>query len=317
MPRLKQAQTNTVSSEAISTLKTLKGFDIPNFIPITDKMIVRMRTQFQQGEDKIETDLIAKHHLTVTPIEFNGITGLKVTAPHTDLRAGAIMDVHGGGFIMGTARERMALIAAAETHLPVYSVEYTVAPEASAPIALNQVVDFYQGFLEAVGDVPTFMMGSSAGSNLVVASLLKAHAASIPMPSGIVIFCPAIDISGNGDSAVFNNKRDALTTHLSLRLAHRYIKDADPTSPEISPLYGEFGSWFPPTFMSTGTRDMMLSNVLRFTDKLQAVNVDVQSVIKEGMWHGFNWEETLPEAVTTRQAAWRFINQYSSQATEK
>jgi len=170
------------------------------------------------------------------------------------------------------------------------------------------VIDFYQGFLEEVGDVPTFMMGSSAGSNLVVAALLKAHANRLPMPNGIVIFCPAVDISGNGDSAVFNNKRDALSTHLSLRLAQRYIKDADPTSPAISPLYGNFGEWFPPTFMSTGTRDMMLSSVLRFTAVLQAANVPVQSVIKEGMWHGFNWEETLPEAIATRQAAWKFMH---------
>jgi len=106
-----------------------------------------------------------------------------------------------------------------------------------------------------------------------------------------------------------------LSTHLSLRLAQRYIKDADPTSPDISPLYGNFGPWFPPTLMTTGTRDMMLSNVLRFTDILQVVNVPVQSVIKEGMWHGFNWEEKLPEAVATRQAAWQFINQYSTQQT--
>ncbi|MCG4281882.1 hypothetical protein [Lacticaseibacillus saniviri] len=62
--------------------------------------------------------------------------------------------------------------------------------------------------------------------------------------------------------------------------------------------------------MRTGSRDKMWSSILRFTFKMQ-------TAIKNGMWHGFNWEETLPEAVTTRQAAWRFINQYSSQATEK
>jgi len=129
MPKLKPAQINTVSPEAVPTMKTFKGFDLPNFIPITDKMIVRMRKQFQDGEDKVETDLIAKHHLTVTPITFNGVAGLQVTAPNTNFEASAIIDVHGGGFIMGTARERTALLAAAETGLPVYSVEYTVAPE--------------------------------------------------------------------------------------------------------------------------------------------------------------------------------------------
>lgn len=312
MPKAKAAQLNTVSPAAAQTIKGIKFFDIPNFVPITDRMIVKMRHQFQTGEDSVEEGLIAQHHLTTEPVTFNGVNGLLIKSPNVDMSKGVIVDVHGGGFIMGTARERTALLAAAETNLPVYSVEYTVAPEAAAPVALTQVADFYQGVLAISHDRPVFMMGSSAGSNLVVAALLKAHAANVAMPKAIVIFCPALDISGNGDSAVFNNNRDLMSAHLSLRLVQKYIKDADPTDPTISPLYGEIGGWFPPTFMSTGTRDIMLSNVLRFSDKLRDAAVPFNAVIKEGMWHGFNWEPKLPEAVATRNLAWQFLADYTN-----
>ncbi|WP_225365980.1 alpha/beta hydrolase fold domain-containing protein [Levilactobacillus bambusae] len=260
----------------------------------------------------MEEALISKHHLTTQPIQFNGVDGLLIESPNVQKDRGALLNVHGGGFTMGTARERTALLAAAETNLPVYSINYSRAPEAAVPVALNEVVAFYQGFLDQVGDQPTFMMGSSAGSNLVVAAQLKLHALGLPLPAANIIFCPALDISGNGDSAVFNNRRDVMSAHLALRIAQRYIQGADPTSPEVSPLYGELGPWFPPTFMSSGTRDIMLSNVVRFSAKLKDANIPFQAVIKEGMWHGFNWEATLPEAIDTRQQAWQFILPYQN-----
>ncbi|WP_225365979.1 hypothetical protein [Levilactobacillus bambusae] len=46
MPKLKAAQLNTVSPEAAAILKTFKFIDIPNFIPITNRMIIKMRDQF-------------------------------------------------------------------------------------------------------------------------------------------------------------------------------------------------------------------------------------------------------------------------------
>lgn len=310
MPKLTSGQLSTVSPEAQKTLKGIRFFDIPNFIPIPNRMIIRMRNQFQSGEDKVETGLLNKYQLANQTVHFNQIEGQLIQGNDTNTDGPIIFNVHGGGFIMGTARERNAILAAAETKLPVYSVEYTDSPEASYPTPVNEVFTFYKSLVEKFPDRPVVIMGSSAGSTLAAAVINRAHQANIKLPNVAILYCPALDISGNGDSATFNNRRDLAAAHLALRLAQSYIGDADATDPGVSPLYAEIGDWFPATFMSTGTRDIMLSNVLRFTDKLRAANVPTTSVIKEGMWHGFTWEDTLPEAVETRQQAWKFMNEY-------
>ncbi|MCI1985148.1 MAG: alpha/beta hydrolase [Lactobacillus sp.] len=311
MTKLQPAQRTPISPAARQMLAGFKYINIPSFVPITPRFVARIRTQFQAGEDVIEEGLIAAGQLTTTPVTFNGVSGLKITGPQTNDAGPVIVNVHGGGFIMGTARERTALLAATETNLPVYSVTYPLAPEGQAPAVVQQVLDFYRGVRALVGDRPIVMSGSSAGSGIAAAVVEQAHDQQVPLPAAMILFCPALDISGNGDSAIFNEKRDVGSAKMALRLAKLYIGDNDPCAPVVSPLYGEIGAWFPPTFMSTGTRDIMLSNVLRFSDKLQAAGVVHTAVIKEGMWHGFNWEPQLPEAVATRQAAWQFIQAHT------
>ncbi|WDF82771.1 alpha/beta hydrolase fold domain-containing protein [Lacticaseibacillus pabuli] len=313
MPKVKftQAQRNTVSKEAAATISTMTGFDLPNFIPLTKHMILNMRKQFQTGEDKNEMAIIDGHKLNVKHISLNGVPGMLITAPDVQMNKGVIFNVHGGGFIMGTARDRNGLLAAAETKLPVYSVDYTLSPEATALTVLGEVEHFYQGVIEAAGTQPITIMGSSAGSTIAASTIVRAHTKGMQLPAAAVLMCPALDISGNGDSAVFNDHRDALSTHLSLRLAQSYIGDNDPLSPDVSPMYATIGDWFPPTVMTTGTRDAMLSNVLRFTDKLKDAKVPNHSIIKDGMWHGFTWEENLPEAIATRKEMWQWIMQYN------
>lgn len=311
MTKLQSAQSNTISAAARRMLADFKYSNLPNFVPITARMINRIRTQFQAGENVVEEGLIDTGHLATEPIKVNGVAGMKITSPHTDDAGPVIVNVHGGGFIMGTARERTALLAAAETNLPVYSVEYTLAPEGQAPLVVQEVLDFYRGVRAVVGDRPIVMSGSSAGSGIAAAVVQQAHNLQEPLPVAMILFCPALDISGDGDSAIFNEKRDVGSAKMALRLAERYIGDNNPRDPLVSPMYGEVGAWFPPTFMSTGTRDLMLSNVARFSDKLRAAGVEYTAIIKEGMWHGFNWEPQLEEAVTTRRAAWQFIQQHT------
>lgn len=192
MTKLQTAQAATVSPSAQKMLAGFKYFNLPGFIKITPRLINRIRTQFQSGEDPIEQSLIKDGNLTTTPLALNDVTGLRITEAGVNEDGPVILNIHGGGFIMGTARERTALLAATETSLPVYSVDYDLAPEAQAPQIVSQVLSFYRGLIEAVGNRPIVMMGSSAGSGIAAAVVEQAHAQGLRLPAAMVLFFSSV-----------------------------------------------------------------------------------------------------------------------------
>jgi monoterpene epsilon-lactone hydrolase len=141
----------------------------------------------------------------------------------------------------------------------------------------------------------------------MLSTLLLAQSERLPMPAGLVCFTPASDLSGAGDTAVANAARDLLPTSFSLELAKQnYQGSLDGKDPLFSPIYGEFQQGFPPIMITTGTRDILLSNAVRLYWKLKGTNTKVELFLGEGMPHGFNWEEILPEAVQVRKAVVNF-----------
>jgi acetyl esterase/lipase len=55
--------------------------------------------------------------------------------------------------------------------------------------------------------------------------------------------------------------------------------------PLISPVYGDFTKGFPPAILTSGTRDMLLSDKVRIHRKLRQAGVETYLQIFEGMSH--------------------------------
>ena len=77
------------------------------------------------------------------------------------------------------------------------------------------------------------------------------------------------------------------------------------TNPSISPLYADFKKGFPPSYISTGTRDLFLSHCARLQRKLNDAGIENQLVVHEGMWHVFQGMR-LPE----EKDAWRDLTAF-------
>jgi monoterpene epsilon-lactone hydrolase len=56
--------------------------------------------------------------------------------------------------------------------------------------------------------------------------------------------------------------------------------------PYVSPLFGDFSKGFPPAFIQAGTRDLFLSNAVRFHRALRAEALPAELHVFEGMPHG-------------------------------
>lgn len=66
--------------------------------------------------------------------------------------------------------------------------------------------------------------------------------------------------------------------------------------PLISPIHGAFDASFPPFLITTGTRDLLLSQAVRLSQRLRDSGATVDLQVWEGLWHVFEWYEDLPEA---------------------
>lgn len=102
-----------MSPEAVAYLEAVPNFRVPEFafrFLATPARVPAIRKQFQDDEDVIEQSLIVQHGLTVEHIEIAGVPVTRVTPPAVDpQRHGAIVfNIHGGGFVLGTGRERKA-----------------------------------------------------------------------------------------------------------------------------------------------------------------------------------------------------------------
>ncbi|TVV70947.1 alpha/beta hydrolase fold domain-containing protein, partial [Sphingomonas solaris] len=113
--------------------------------------------------------------------------------------------------------------------------------------------------------------GGSAGGNLAAALVLRARDEGLPLPAGLILNTPEIDLTESGDSFHTNDGVDpGLRSLMPVNLL--YADGHDLAHPYLSPLFGDLTS-FPPTLLTSGTRDLYLSNTVRMHRKLRAAGV--------------------------------------------
>jgi len=307
---INKQQAVTMSQQAVDTLRTIKVVRLPIIKP-SDKMLISAREKFavhEKGELKAMMD---KFHPTVADTTIGGVL-VKVITPAkiNPAYAGKIASyVHGGGFILGSATDRMGMLMTNEMGIKTYSVEYHMAPEAKFPVAMNECLTVYRGLLEHHNPSDITGFSCSAGCAHMLAMLIKAKQEGLPMINSVAWLSPAADISGNGDSMTSNDGRDLLgNKNMGDKMfAAPFKGKTSATDPLVSPLYATYTSDFPASVILTSTRDLFLSNSVRLYWKLKDVHVTTEMVVAEGMWHAFQNYTDIPEAVENRKAAEDFL----------
>src|SRR6202007_6957 len=65
-----------------------------------------------------------------------------------------------------------------------------------------------------------------------------------------------------------------------------YAGTTDPRTPYLSPLFGDFTKGWPPTLLTTGTRDLLLSDTVRMHRALRKAGVPAELHVMEAGPHG-------------------------------
>jgi acetyl esterase/lipase len=239
----------------------------------------------------------------VTVRTLHGVSALEVLPQGYSDDGTALVYVHGGGFIEGSARSRLltAALAAATFGRRVVSLDYTLAPRGTWKTILEQVVSAWSALLEERPGHAMGLIGDSAGGCIVAAASLLLRDRGLPAPGALVLLSPVTDLAGEGDTNLTLASVDYVDAD-ALEIAQRvYAPGADLRDPLVSPVHGDFTPGFPPVLLQAGTREFLLSDSVRLHRALRAAGQASRLEIYDGMPHVF--QPLLADAPEGR-AAW-------------
>lgn len=199
-----------------------------------------------------------------------------------------ILFIHGGAYVMGGGINAAYMAAgfAGQARMRAFSTDYRMPPEHPYPAGLDDTLDAYRFLLERYAPQNIAIQGSSAGGGLGASFVLKARDLGLPMPAACALATPELDLTEAGDTFETNAFIDVVLKRRLTNSVLLYAGGHDCTSPYLSAIYGDFNKGFPPTVLTTGTRDLFLSNTVRMHRALRRAGVETELHVFEAMPHG-------------------------------
>jgi monoterpene epsilon-lactone hydrolase len=188
-----------------------------------------------------------------------------------------LVHVHGGGYVFGPAESatREAILMAGFGKFKVVSIDYRMPP------------DFTYPAVKTNDPKKMAIFGTSTGGGMTLAMVLRAKTEALPLPAATAPGTPWSDMTKTGDTFITNEKVDNILVSNDGWLgdaAKLYANGHDLKDPQLSPVYGDV-SGFPPTILTSGTRDLFLSNTVRMHRKLRQAGVVADLHVFEGQSH--------------------------------
>jgi acetyl esterase/lipase len=202
-----------------------------------------------------------------------------------DLRV--LLNMHGGGFTFGggATTRRSTQLLAANMGIQTWGMDYRQLPHHPFPAGLDDCLAVYRELLRMHAPQHIVVMGQSGGANLAAALMLRARDEGLPLPAGLGLNSPPADFTFQGDS--WHSNPEGTSPRDFANMLALYRSDFPAEHPYISPLFGDYDDRFPPTIITSGTRDMLLSDAVRLHRKLLNSGVQAELHVWEGAPHGF------------------------------
>lgn len=246
--------------------------------------------------------IISRFVEDLTTVTIGGIRSTIVTPKNYDVVNDdrGVLYFFGGAFVVGSPEVDLPIIArlAATLSSKVVAPYYRRAPEHSCPAAIDDGFAVYRSMAKRISPGRLALAGESAGGNLSLAVALRARDRGIELPAALVLMSPWCDVTPTGETQQKPPGFDpTLDYEMHLREpAAAYAGSFDQKDPRVSPLYADYAGVFPPTLITTGTRELFLSDCERLATIMQQAEIDVRLRVWEGMWHAFEWYADIPEA---------------------
>lgn len=219
-----------------------------------------------------------------------GVPGVWCTPP-SHRKQDAILYLHGGVFLLGSARAYRHFVGhiAARSQVRAFVADYRLAPEHPFPGAHDDARTAFRDLADQYGARHVAIVGDSAGGGLALSLLQDERDAHFG-----VLLSPWTDLALTGPSMDSKAGDDPLLSRAGLDAAARqYLGDHDRRDPRVSPLYG-VARGTPTIQVHVGTSEVLLDDSLRLKD-LDHIEVNVW----EDMPHVFPSSIGMFEAART------------------
>ena len=249
---------------------------------------------------------------SVEKLEIAGIECCQVTPQGWSEAQGlCILYAYGGGYVSGSTWEDLVIAVplAAHSAARVVMVEYCLSPEHPYPLPQQDMREVYAALLERYTADRLIVSGESAGGHQALGLMQYARDRGLALPRSAALFSPWCDLANEGDSHLFNEGRDPTLDNAwvdqaaAWHAAGEALDDAG-----ISPIHGDMRG-LPPCIITTGSRDLLLSQCLRLAQKLHTAGVDCDLRVWEGLWHVFEFYP-IPEAQASIIEVAEFIRRH-------
>lgn len=288
-----------------------------NVLPKTGEEWKPLADAIAEGAAKTLPGLLERMNVKVEKTMIDGVRGYVVTpatiAPENRTRV--LIHMHGGCYVLNPREAGLpeAVLIAGFGGFKVLSLDYRMPPEAYFPAALDDGMTVYKNTLKSTAASNIGFIGTSAGGALVLEMGLRAKQLNLPMPGAIASGTPMSDVTKVGDTFYTNEMVDNVLVSRDGFCdagAKVYAAGHDMKDPLISPVYGDYAG-FAPTILTSCTRDLLLSNIVRVHRKLRDAGIEAFLQVFEGQSHAhYGRDDTAPETKAAFTEIAGFFNKH-------
>lgn len=247
----------------------------------------------------------------VTAVRSGGVRGEWVRAAGVEQGERAIYYIHGSGYVVCSARTHRGLASRLSklTGLPVFLIDYRLAPEHRFPAAADDVEAGYRWLLDHGYRAEDLVIGGdSAGGHLALDLLLQNASRGIAQPAGAFMFSPLMDLTLTLAERRDRELPDPMApAPTGRRLIELYTEGQQPDSPRLR-LTIPPGTALPPLLVQASAGEMLADDARHLHDMAVAAGGNSELELWPGRIHVFQALPLLvPEAVQALRRTGQFI----------
>jgi len=247
----------------------------------------------------------------VTTETVAGMTVWTVRPKRTTVRS-RVLYVHGGGYVHPLTPDYWRLVRALSSEgTEVVVPAYPLAPDATVDDVLPRLVAL-GGRIQS-DQIPTVLMGDSAGGALVMAIAQQIRQQGGRQAAAIVALCPWLDPTLAEAGVQDLESTDPMLAESGLRAAGRWWAGTrEPTDPLVSPLEAGLDD-LPPVDVFIGDRDILRPAVDDLGQRAHLSEVSLYVHEVPAMFHVW-MTRAIPEGRRTRKSLAGLVQQRAARA---